>query len=51
MRFDGPWELGAVISGENCVGYEGVEIFGVDKEAVHIEKGSPDCGWRAMRMC
>jgi hypothetical protein len=38
LGFDGPGEGGAVVFGEQDVGAEGVEVFGVEEEAVHVEE-------------
>ena len=36
--FDGPRDAGLVVAGENGVDACRVSVFGVDKEAVHIEE-------------
>jgi len=45
LRFYGPWDGGSVVPLKNHVGHYGVEVFRVDEEAVHVEKGSADAGW------
>lgn len=45
MGFDGPGEGGLVEFGEESVGAEGVEVFGVEEEAVHVEEAGEDGGW------
>jgi hypothetical protein len=46
LGFDGPGEGGAVVFGEEDVCAEGVEVFRVEEEAVHVEETGADGGWR-----
>ena len=41
LGFDGPGEGGAAISLEDEVDAQGVEVFGVEEEAVHVEEAGP----------
>jgi hypothetical protein len=45
LSFDGPWEVGTVIASQNRIRTYRVKIFGVDQEAVHVEKGSSNWWW------
>lgn len=42
LGFDGPGERGLVVAVEQLVGHDGVEVFGVEKEAVHVEEAGAD---------
>lgn len=44
LGFDAPGEGGAVVGGEDGVGDEAVDVFGVDEEAVHVEEAGADWG-------
>ena len=45
MGFDGPGKSGPVVFGEQDVGAEGVEVFGVEEQAVHVEETGADGSW------
>ena len=38
LCFDGPGERGPAVFGEDSIGADGVEVFGVEEEAVHVEE-------------
>ena len=44
LGFDAPWERRAVLGCEDDVCDEGVDVFGVDEEAVHVEEACADGG-------
>lgn len=46
LGFDVPGEIGAVAFAEDDVVAEGVDIFGVEEEAIHVEEASSH-GWEA----
>lgn len=50
LGFDGPRQCGPVVFGEQDVGAEGVEVFGVEEQAVHVEETGAD-GWRGHCGC
>ena len=42
LRFDVPGERGFAVFVQDGVGTDGVEVFAVDEEAVHVEETGPD---------
>lgn len=44
LGFDRPGEGGEGVVLEDCVGDEGVDVFGVEEEAVHVEEEGADGG-------
>lgn len=44
LGFDVPGDGGAVVAGEEGIGYGCVFVFGVDEEAVHVEEAGADGG-------
>ena len=47
LRFDVPGEVGFAVVAEDGVGAEGVEVFRVDEEAIHVEEAGADW-WEAL---
>jgi hypothetical protein len=44
LRFNTPWHFGAAVLTQDYVDYIGVDIFGVDEEAIHIKDTGSDWG-------
>lgn len=44
LRFDAPWHFGAAVLAQDYVDYIGVDIFGIDEEAIHIKDTGSDWG-------
>lgn len=44
LRFDTPWHFGAAVLAQDYVDYFGVDIFGIDEEAIHIKDTGSDWG-------
>lgn len=42
LGFDVPGEIGAVAFAQDDVVAEGVDVFGVEEETVHVEEAGPD---------
>ena len=44
LRFYGPGDGRTAVALENRVGYYGVDVLGIDEEAVHVEERGPYAG-------
>lgn len=44
MGLDVPREIGAVIFAQDDVVAEGVDVFGVEEESIHVKQAGPDWG-------
>ena len=44
MRFYVPGQVGFAVFAQHLVGADGVEVFGIDEESIHVEEAGADRG-------